>query len=234
MKKFNFINIFIFILSFSVLLLTCSLFVGSYAFTFEMILFFLAWIIFSHTYVFTNTQLTSMKNFKEDIRNKFLDRTDPINITPELNHKNIRVREYYLSKKYYKQVFYIFLINLLFPIYVIATLNYKRNFSKLIFNFFENNFLINYYFDKKKNIVIEKRKVIENNKEYDVFLYLDGKEEYRYKNKIHRENGAASFYPKEHFFFANVIAQYKYFIFGKEVQQSNLKKELKKHNINNF
>ena len=44
----------------------------------------------------------------------------------------------------------------------------------------------------------------------------------------------ASFYPKENFFFANVIAQYKYFIFGKEVQQSNLKKELKKHNINNF
>jgi len=234
MKNFNLINIFIFILSFSTLLLTSYLFVGDYAFTFEMVLFILGWLLFAYNYSFNEEKPTSMKVFKKIIKDKFKDKFDPININPELNHENPQIRQYYLNQIYFKNLFCVFFINLFFPIYVFAIINHKRNFGKYILTFFESNFLINYYFNKKKNIIIEKRKVIENNKEYDVFLYLDGKEEYRYKNKIHRENGAASFYPKEHFFFANVIAQYKYFIFGKEVQQSNLKKELKKHNINNF
>lgn len=234
MKNLNLINIFTFILSFSVLLLTSSLFIGSYAFTFEMISFVLAWIIFSHVYVITDDTPISMKRFKENIKNKFLDRTDPINITPELNHKNIKVRDYYLNKIYYKKVFSVFFINLFFPFYAFALFNYKKKFSRPIIDFFDNNFLINYYFDKKKNIVIEKRKVIENNKEYDVFLYLDGKEEYRYKNKIHRENGAAILYSEENFFITDSIAKSKFFIFGKEVDEIDIEKELKKHSIINF
>ena len=234
MKNFNFINIFIFILSFSTLLLTSYLFVGDYAFTFEMVLFILGWLLFAYNYSFNEEKPTSMKVFKKIIKDKFKDKFDPININPELNHENLQIRQYYLNQIYFKNLFCVFFINLFFPIYVFAIINHKRNFGKYILAFFESNFLINYYFNKKKKIIIEKRKVIENNKEYDVFLYLDGKEEYRYKNKIHRENGAAILYDKKYFFITNSMDKSKFFIFGKEVNEFDLKKELKKHNIINF
>ena len=234
MKIFNFINLLIFIFSFSVLTLISYLFIGSYAFSFEMNLFFLNWIIFSYIYVVNEDIPISMKRFKEDIKNKFLDKNNLVNIRPELNHENIKVREYYLNEVYYKKVFSVFLMNLFFPFYVFSLLNLKRKINKSIFKFFDNNFLINYYFNKKKSIIIEKRKVIENHKEYDVFLYLDGKEEYRYKNQIHRENGAAILYSESHFFLTDSINKSKFFIHGKKVNKAEMKKELKKYNINNF
>lgn len=108
MKIFNFINLLIFIFSFSVLTLISYLFIGSYAFSFEMNLFFLNWIIFSYIYVVNEDIPISMKRFKEDIKNKFLDKNNLVNIRPELNHENIKVREYYLNEVYYKKVFSVF------------------------------------------------------------------------------------------------------------------------------
>mgnify|MGYP000185641108 CR=1 FL=1 len=150
----------------------------------------------------------------------------------ELNHENIKIRKYYRNKINYSEYFGAYLIALFFPLFIIILPLQKTKFGESFYDLFFDNPIIECFFKIKAKKVIDKKEVIENHKPYTVETYLDGRIVYKYKNKIHREKGAASFYPKKYFTFSNY--RNKYFIHGKQVSIDQFEKSKIQYNCENF
>lgn len=150
----------------------------------------------------------------------------------ELNHENLKIRKYYRSKQNSLEYFGIYLISLLFPLLLVVIPFKDTKLGEVVYDFFFDNKLVDLLFEIKAKKVIDIKEVIENHKLYTVETYLDGRIVYKYKNKIHREKGAASFYPKKYFTFSNY--RNKYFIHGKQVSMDQFEKAKIQHNCENF
>ena len=182
-----------------------------------------SFVFFEHTDSFLNN--TIKVNLKEDIEDTGFLRN-------ELNHKNLKIRKYYRNKLNYSEYFGAYLINLLFPLFIIILPLQKTKFGEACYDLFFDNSIIEWLFNIKAKKIIDKKEVIENHKNYTVETYLDGKVVYTYKGKIHREKGAASFYPKEYFYFSNY--QKKYYIHGKQCSENDLEKLKLQYNCQEF
>jgi hypothetical protein len=189
-------------------------------------------IIILLMYILSSTQYT-LNNFNNiRLTENSVNTIDNL-LFPELNHSNMKIRQYYRNKKYYKNYIYIYFYIVFLPFFLFLLITQKTKLSKVCFNFFWNNFLVEKYFKLKKNKVIKTECITENNKEYEVKSFIDGKKEYRYKNKLHRELDHAIFYEGEFCASKNYI-EGKYYIHGKIIQYNELLKELSKHKFNNF
>jgi hypothetical protein len=205
--------------------------------SFSLIIFGINIINFNFLIIIVSYSLSSIQ-FTNEIEKKYPieeNRVDTIDniLFPELNHSNIKIRQYYRNKKIYKSYVCLYLIIIFFPLYLIILLFKDSYIGEFLMDFFYDNHLVEKYFKLKKNKVIKTECITENNKEYEVKSFIDGKKEYRYKNKLHRELDHAIFYEGEFCASKNYI-EGKYYIHGKIIQYNELLKELSKHKFNNF
>jgi hypothetical protein len=205
--------------------------------SFSLIIFGINIINFNFLIIIVSYSLSSIQ-FTNEIEKKYPieeNRVDTIDniLFPELNHSNIKIRQYYRNKKIYKSYVCLYLIIIFFPLYLIILLFKDSYIGEFLMDFFYDNHLVEKYFKLKKNKVIKTECITENNKEYEVKLFIDGKKEYRYKNKLHRELDHAIFYD-DIFSTLKKIENNEFYIYGQKINAFDFHKELNKHKFNNF
>ena len=183
-------------------------------------------------YCLCSIQFTDILDKPLSLEEDYEDHTKLI-VEPELNHPNLKIRQHYRNIKNDQYILGHYLIIILFPIFVFIFFLKKFKVFNHILDFFISNKVIELYYNNKK-VIIEQNKITENGKEYDHSLFCDGREEYRYKGKLHRENGAAITYSDEYFFLLKNLQQSKFYINGKKVEMHELNKELNRNKVENF
>lgn len=206
-------------------------------FCFNGVDFFSSYLVWLLVIAYNSIIFFKLKNFESNLilvkDNENIKGT--LLFEEELNHENIKIRKYYRSKKNCFQYVAVYLCLLLFPLLIFSVIPFKYPFNKIneiVDNLFFNNFIIKFIFWIKSKKIINIKEVIEKNKKYTVKTYLDGKTVYKYKNKIHREEDAASFYPAEYFHFLKY--RRKYFIHGKQVSENQFEIAKIQHNFKEF
>lgn len=219
-------SLFIYILAFITLFLISLTIFGSVIINFNFLLGVVSYMLFS-------IQFTTEIEEDEILINEIINDTTYNFLYPHLNHPNIEIRKYYRNEKIYKYYFCLYLIIILFPIYLFFFILQKTDFGNLGLTFFLDCFLVELIFKLKKNKILKTEIIIENNKKYNVTLFLDGRQEYRYNGKLHREVKEAVYYD-DNFCLLKKIEQGQHYIHGKKVSSKDFKNELNKDKIKKF
>lgn len=184
-------------------------------------------------YCFCSIQITDSFDKIIPLKQDYDPNDATTQLNPELNHSNLEIRKHYRNIKDFDNLFSMYLCMTFFPIFLFCLVLQKSKFGSFFLELFYNNqFFLKYYKNKRK--LLSKNIIIEDNKEYEISLFSDGREEYRHNGKLHREKGAAIHYDYETLGIISYIDNSQYYIEGKNIQQTDLEKEIKAYKMKYF